>query len=54
MSGSAKKCDLMVGGVFDIVDSYLSSASITQITWKTNWDTSDTGVVIFSESTHMV
>lgn len=44
----------MVGGVFDTVESYLSSANITQVTWKIDWATSDTGGVIFLESTSMV
>ena len=49
-----KKRNLIVGGVFDIIDSYFSSASITQVTWKTDWDTSDSGVVVFLESTYVV
>lgn len=33
--------------MFDIVDHYFGSTSITQVTWESDWDT---GVVIFLEN----
>lgn len=36
--------------MFDIVDHYFGSTSITQVTWESDWDT---GVVIFLENKNM-
>lgn len=44
----------MAGGMLDILDSCFTSASIIQVTWKTDWDTGDPVVVGFLETANMV